>query len=75
EPAETVGLVPTFDGPSGAPIFDPCLAYLDCELGESVDAGDHSILIGRVLAAGSDESGMPLVYFNRSYRSVGDLEG
>jgi flavin reductase (DIM6/NTAB) family NADH-FMN oxidoreductase RutF len=75
EPVASLDLVNTFDGPTGCPIFDPVLAYLDCTLHSIVDAGDHSIFIGEVQAAGSDESGLPLLYFNRSYRGVRDLDG
>jgi flavin reductase (DIM6/NTAB) family NADH-FMN oxidoreductase RutF len=74
EPVEQLDLIDTFDGPSGSPIFSPCLAYLDCRIHRIYDGGDHSIVVGEVLAAGSDESAMPLIYFNRSYRSVRDLE-
>ena len=74
EPTPTVDLVETFAGPTGSPIFSPCLAYLDCTIAHVYEGGDHSILVGDVKAAGSDESGMPLVYFNRGYRSVHDLE-
>ena len=45
-----------------------------CRMQDVVDGGDHSIFVGRVQACGSDESGRPLVYFNRSYQSVRDLE-
>lgn len=75
QPAESVGLVATFDGPTGSPIFNPCLAYIDCRLDRVYDGGDHSIFIGDVAAAGSDEAGLPLLYFNRSYRGVRDIEG
>jgi len=74
EPSERVDVVDTFDGPTGSPIFSPCLAYLDCKVRSIFDGGDHSIVVGEVQAAGSDESGMPLIYFNRSYRAVRDLE-
>lgn len=75
EPDEIAGLVDTFDGPTGSPIFSPCLAYLDCRLGPIYDGGDHSIFVGDVVAVGSDESALPLLYFNRSYRGLRDLEG
>jgi len=74
EPAERIDGVATFDGPTGSPIFSPCLAYLDCTVHKIYDGGDHSIVVGEVRAAGSDESAMPLVYFNRGYRAVRDLE-
>lgn len=74
EPVERLDLIETFDGPSGSPIFTPSLAYLDCRLGHVYDGGDHTIMIGDVTAAGSDESGRPLIYFNRNYRGVRDLD-
>ncbi len=67
--------VRTFDGPSGSPIFDPCLAYIDCRVKETFEGGDHTIYIGEVVAAGSNEAARPLIYFNRGYRGVHDLEG
>ena len=35
-------------GPNGAPIFPKAAAWFDCSLHQTVDAGDHVILIGRV---------------------------
>lgn len=74
EPVEQLDAVRTFPGPSGSPIFDPCLAFLDCRLYATHPGGDHTIFVGEVLAAGSDESARPLVYFNRGYRGIHDLE-
>jgi len=55
-------------GVSGAPILDGVLAYVDCELHDEVEAGDHTIAIGQVLdfqrAAG--DSG-PLLFFRGTY--------
>ncbi|HTL70122.1 MAG TPA: flavin reductase family protein [Candidatus Eisenbacteria bacterium] len=36
---------------TGAPVLDRSLAYLECEVREIVDAGDHSIVIGEVVEA------------------------
>ena len=74
EPRPELELIETFNGPSGSPIFKRCLAYLDCKVARVYDGGDHSIVIGAVLATGSDESGRPLLYFNRNYRGIHDLE-
>ncbi len=75
EPVARLEGVETFAGPTGSPIFKPCLAYLDCQLAALYDAGDHSIAVGSVKAVGSDESGSPLLYYNRSYRAITDLDG
>ncbi|MBA2436998.1 MAG: flavin reductase [Acidimicrobiia bacterium] len=40
------------DGRSGAPVLDQAPGYLDCELRQRVDAGDHSFFVGEVVDAG-----------------------
>jgi flavin reductase (DIM6/NTAB) family NADH-FMN oxidoreductase RutF len=37
-------------GESGSPLIDDTVAWLDCRTERQIDAGDHLILIGRVLA-------------------------
>ncbi|GGP78704.1 flavin reductase family protein [Saccharothrix coeruleofusca] len=59
--------VPVRAGRSGAPVLRSALAYLDCCLEEAVEAGDHRILIGRVLEAGSRGDEEPLVFFRGAY--------
>jgi 3-hydroxy-9,10-secoandrosta-1,3,5(10)-triene-9,17-dione monooxygenase reductase component len=54
-------------GASGAPILHSALAYLDCYLKDGVDAGDHRILIGRVLDAGFRLEEEPLLFFRGAY--------
>jgi 3-hydroxy-9,10-secoandrosta-1,3,5(10)-triene-9,17-dione monooxygenase reductase component len=53
---------------TGAPILDTALAWLDCELSTCYEGGDHLILIGQVLAAGTEpaDSG-PLLYYRSAY--------
>lgn len=36
-------------GRHGAPILDDALAYFECELGETLPAGDHELVLGRVV--------------------------
>jgi flavin reductase (DIM6/NTAB) family NADH-FMN oxidoreductase RutF len=35
---------------TGSPVLDGVVAWLDCHMHEVVDAGDHTILIGRIVA-------------------------
>lgn len=60
---------------TGAPILDAALAYCDCNVEESVSAGDHTIFIGRVLDSGVTAAGgeTPLLYFRGDYGSVRPL--
>ena len=55
----------------GVPVLDDALAWLACEVVELVDAGDHTIGIGRVNALEVFE-GEPLLFFRGGYRSLGD---
>ena len=55
---------------TGAPIIDDVVAWFDCEHYEQVDAGDHIILIGRVMQY-SYNTHAPLGFCRGSYVSFG----
>jgi len=57
-------------GSIGVPLLAGALAHLECRISDTVDAGDHTIFIGRV-EAGSVNEGDPLLHFNGAYRSIG----
>lgn len=65
--------VPTVRGEaSEAPLLREALATLECRTEQRVRAGDHTLVIGRVLTAslpGGD--GSPLLYFRGRYRQLG----
>jgi flavin reductase (DIM6/NTAB) family NADH-FMN oxidoreductase RutF len=42
---------PTETAATGAPVFSESLGYVDCSIHEAVEAGDHTVYIGRVEAA------------------------
>lgn len=52
---------------TGAPVLSQCLAWLDCRTRQILPAGDHSIVIGEVLAGRASEDGLPLVYYRRQW--------
>lgn len=57
---------------TGAPLVDGALATVECRTEQRVPAGDHTLVIGRVLSAAlphPHESG-PLLYFRGRYRSL-----
>lgn len=45
---------------TGCPILREALAYVDCELVQAIPSGDHTLFIGRVVAAGLQRAGQPL---------------
>jgi flavin reductase (DIM6/NTAB) family NADH-FMN oxidoreductase RutF len=48
----TLNGFPFHDGVSGAPILDQAPAYVDCEVRQTVDVGNHTMFIGEVVDAG-----------------------
>lgn len=55
---------------TGAPVIAGSIAALDCQLEQAVPGGDHTIMVGRVVAAKADPSKMPLIYYRRGYRDL-----
>lgn len=51
----------------GVPVLGGAVAWLACELDQELEGGDHTILLGRPLEAGSDPEVEPLVFFGGSY--------
>ena len=64
--------LPHHRGPaSGAPLVDGALATVECRTEQRISAGDHVLLIGRVLDARiAHHDGGPLVYFRGQYRGL-----
>lgn len=58
---------------TGAPVIEGAVAWFDCETHQIVPAGDHAILLGRVVAFGTTD-GAPLGYCRGAYVSFG-LDG
>jgi 3-hydroxy-9,10-secoandrosta-1,3,5(10)-triene-9,17-dione monooxygenase reductase component len=54
-------------GVSGAPILDRTLAFVDCVTEAEYDAGDHVIVVGRVLELGYAAGGKPLLFYRGGY--------
>lgn len=58
---------------TGVPILSEAVSYFDCEVNSLQSVGDHALLIGRVVDAGTREES-PLVYFDRNYKALVPLE-
>lgn len=59
--------IPWRQGASGAPVLEDALAWIDCALHDTLDAGDHVIALGRVLALGAADGDGPLAYYRGGY--------
>jgi flavin reductase (DIM6/NTAB) family NADH-FMN oxidoreductase RutF len=58
-------------GASGAPLIDGALASVECRTEQRVEAGDHTLVVGRVLtAATAPGDAGPLLHFRSRYRHL-----
>ena len=52
---------------NGSPILDDVVAWIDCALDAVHEAGDHYIVLGKVVALEVDRPERPLLFFQGSY--------
>ena len=56
-------------GREGAPLIEGCLARFDCAMHQRVEAGDHDILMGRVIGFSRHE-GQALLYHGGAFQRL-----
>ncbi|MGH8488414.1 MAG: flavin reductase family protein [Gammaproteobacteria bacterium] len=56
---------------TGAPVLAECLAYFECLVASRCAAGDHELVLGRVVDGGLLKGGAPPLH----YCDTGDLDG
>jgi flavin reductase (DIM6/NTAB) family NADH-FMN oxidoreductase RutF len=58
-------------GASGCPLIEGSIAHFECLPHQRVDAGDHTVFLGRVVAGGVGRpEADPLLYFRGGYRGI-----
>lgn len=57
------------------PVVKGALAHVECDLDESVTAGDHMVYIGRVRGVITESCDTPLVYHGRDYHRLRPAQG
>lgn len=67
--ADKFGATEWHAGAKGAPLIAGCLARFDCAMHERLTAGDHDILMGRVIGFSRAE-GSALVYHSGAFREL-----
>ena len=58
---------------TGSPLIVGGLAWLDCRVVQTFDAGMNTLFIAEVLAARGTGDGQPLMYHNRKYWRLSEL--
>ena len=61
-------------GVTGSPIIAGARAAIECRAWRSYDGGDHSILVGEVVAARVFNSKRPLVFYTQQYTTTEQTE-
>lgn len=51
----------------GLPILDGAVAWIECEVSSTLDAGDHDVVLGRVVDLDATSDRLPLVFFQGGY--------
>jgi len=57
-------------GLTGSPILQEATAYLEATVDRTIDAGDHTIMVGRVEALQVVRDEAPLIYYRSGYGSL-----
>lgn len=66
------GLTWTPSPGTGSPLLEGILGHVDCSVHAVHEAGDHYVVIGKVVdLAVTDEPGEPLLFFEGRYRTTG----
>lgn len=55
---------------TGSPVLAGVLGYVDCTIHAVHEAGDHYVVIGRVLDLAATDAKEPLLYFEGDYRTT-----
>jgi flavin reductase (DIM6/NTAB) family NADH-FMN oxidoreductase RutF len=69
-----------FDGvshghsPAGLPLLDDVLAWIDCDIAQVIELGDHLLVVGAVTAMARSGAGQPLLFYQGSYHSLDRLD-
>ena len=58
----------------GMPILGGIVAWIDCELYQTYDAGDHLFVLGKVHALEVDQPNSPLLFFKGGYGQFSSLQ-
>ncbi|UUW91444.1 flavin reductase [Pimelobacter simplex] len=59
--------VRTQPAPSGAPILEGAVGWIDCDIDSVTEAGDHYVVLGRVAALDIGSPSLPLLFFQGGY--------
>jgi flavin reductase (DIM6/NTAB) family NADH-FMN oxidoreductase RutF len=57
-------------GKGGTPVLNGCVAWVECDLAQEIDTGDHTLVLGRVLDLNVAREAHALVFHRNAYTST-----
>lgn len=60
--------------PGGLPLLDGALAWIECEIEQVVELGDHLLVVGTVQAMDRATEGSPLIFYRGGFHQLTELE-
>jgi flavin reductase (DIM6/NTAB) family NADH-FMN oxidoreductase RutF len=57
---------------TGAPLIKGGLSWLDCRVTQTIPVGTNTLFLAEVVAAQNRDDGLPLAYYDRSYRRLSE---
>jgi len=58
---------------TGSPVLDGAEAWIDCEIIQAIEAGDHWVVLGKVLALDAAAGKTPLLFYRGGYGCYKEL--
>lgn len=55
---------------SGLPVLEACIGHLDCVLEQTIDTGDHTLFIGKIVAGAMKNAGKTVTLSTNDYDGV-----
>jgi len=58
--------------PGGNPVLDGAVAWVECDVEQVIETGDHVLVLGKVLEMGVETGQNPLLHHRSTYRRVAE---
>ncbi|MBT2188875.1 flavin reductase family protein [Sphingobium nicotianae] len=60
--------------PAGLPLLDNVLAWIECDIAQTIEIGDHLLVVGAVRAMERRSDGTPLLFYRGGYHTLAGLD-
>lgn len=60
--------------PGGLPLLDDVLAWIECDIAQVIELGDHLLVVGAVTAMDKANDGQPLLFHRGGYHTLDRLD-